>query len=150
MGLVREGMLGMSHKRQTRRRPRLDTKPPAEPRGGRAGKDDRRGFYADQFTAEELALVAASATDPALDDEIWLARVLNRRMLAHTRELEAEGGEVPLETLVKAVQALFTGTGRVARLLRDRQVLSGEALDELARTMAEALEGIFDEMGWQP
>ena len=143
----------MSQKRQPhRRRPRLDTKPPAQPRGGRAagGKDDRRGFYADQFTSEELALVAASATDPALDDEIWLTRVLNRRMLAHTRELEAEGGELPLDTLVKAVQALIAGTGRVARLLRDRKVLSGEALDELARTMAEALEGIFEEMDWKP
>src|SRR6266536_2834087 len=136
----------MSQKRQPRRRrPRLDTQPPAEPRGGRADKDDGRRFYADQFTAEELALVAASATDPALDDEIWMTRVLNRRMLAHTRELEAEGGDLPLETLVKAVEALIAGTGRVARLLRDRKALSGEAVDELARTMAEALDGLFEE-----
>ena len=51
----------MSRKRPSRR-PRLDTRPPAKPHGKRAGQD-QRSFYADEFTAEELALVAACVSD---------------------------------------------------------------------------------------
>ena len=134
----------MARKRTTRR-PRLDPQPP----GQRPARDDR-GFYADQFNASELALMAAAASDPVLDDEVWAMRVLNRRLLAHVTELEAEGGDLPIESLVKVADALTAGTGRVARLLRDRQALSGQAADlNAASALAAVLDDILTQMGWE-
>jgi hypothetical protein len=129
-----------------------------------AGKPTTRvKFYDDQFNPAELALIAACVQDLSLDDEVWLQRVVNRRLLGLADQLEpaaqAEaaqaGSDAPapqadsdppapedtaLKQLVHVAQALTTGAGRMARLLRDRRVLSGEAVDSLAHSVTTALE----------
>ncbi len=104
------------------------------------------GFYADRFTPAELELVAAFVSDPTLDDEIWMQRVLNRRLLRFVDEQQADAA-IELETLVKVAEALATGTGRVARLLRDKRALSGEAADGIANAIAAALDELTSELG---
>ncbi|MCC6192203.1 MAG: hypothetical protein IT318_24495 [Anaerolineales bacterium] len=104
------------------------------------------GFYATHFTPEELALLAEFVSDPTLDDEIWMQRVVNRRLLAHVSN--TDGAEpIALETLVKVAEALAAGTGRVARLLRDKRALSGEAADGIAGAIAAALDELSSELG---
>jgi hypothetical protein len=107
----------------------------------------KHGFYSDQFTPEELALIAAFVQDPTVDDEIWMQRVLNRRLLQYMSAAEAQDEPLALETLVKVAEALAQGTGRVARLLRDRRALSGEAADGLVNAIAAALDEFATELG---
>jgi len=102
-----------------------------------------RRFYSDQFTAEELELVTLCLEDMTLEDELWLQRVFNRRLAAATRAAD----DVPLETLVKVAEALARGTGRVARLLRDKRALSGAAADGIAGAIATALDELSSELG---
>jgi hypothetical protein len=104
------------------------------------------GFYSDQFTELEQTLVAAFVTDLTLDDEIWMQRVLNRRLMAHSAAAPGEVA-VSVETLVSVAQALAIGTGRVARLLRDKRALSGEAADGLNGAIAQALNELSTELG---
>lgn len=105
------------------------------------------GFYSAHFTPDELALIAEFVSDPTLDDEIWMQRVLNRRLLAHVSDNDGGAQAVPLETLVKVAEALAAGTGRVARLLRDKRALSGEAADGIAGAIAAALDELSTELG---
>jgi hypothetical protein len=111
----------------------------------KAPKTPIKSFYSDQFTAEELALVTVFIEDVTLDDEIWMQRVFNRRLVAVTQTAD----DVPLETLVKVAEALARGTGRVARLLRDKRALSGEAADGIAGAIAAALDELATELGEQ-
>ncbi|MCC7361220.1 MAG: hypothetical protein IT317_17170 [Anaerolineales bacterium] len=121
-------------------------------------------FYGGVFAADELALIAACLQDPQLDDELWLQRVSNLRLLrvaagleqAALSEAEALGsggaGDAPpadiaLKHLVRVTQALTAGAGRVARLLRDRRVLSGEGLDDVAQSLSKALDEFAQLMG---
>ncbi len=122
-------------------------------------------FYAGQYTPDELALIAACLQDLKLDDEVWMQRVLNLRLLGVAGKLEpgakaeaaetahadtalAGDGDQPqgpaadtaLTHLVHVAMALATGTGRLARLLRDRRVLSGEAVDGLAGSITAVLD----------
>jgi hypothetical protein len=105
-------------------------------------------FYSDAFTPEELALVAAFVTDPTLDDELWMHRVLNHRLFRFTGDAPLDE-PIELRLLVKVAEALAAGTGRVARLLRDKRALSGEAADGLAGAIANALDEISSEFGEQ-
>jgi hypothetical protein len=119
------------------------------------GRYARHGFYSDQFTVDELALIAAFVSDLTLDDEIWMQRVLNRRLLAYVAPGRETGGEsddsageaLDVATLVKVAQALAIGTGRVARLLRDKRALSGKAADGMAGAFALALQEVCTELG---
>jgi hypothetical protein len=125
------------------------TKPkPAPARGAQPGNTNAQttGFYSDTFTPEELALVAAFVTDPTLDDEIWMQRVLNRRLMKHTGE-QLGKPQIKISLLVKVAEALAIGTGRVARLLRDKRMLSGEANNSLAEAIATALDELTGELG---
>jgi hypothetical protein len=108
--------------------------------------ENPRNFYGGGFTTDELALVAAFVSDPTLDDELWLQRVANRRLFQ--RASETPGQDVPeLDVLIKVAEALATGTGRVARLLRDKRALSGEAADGIAGALAQALDELASELG---
>lgn len=112
-------------------------------RGAQPGNQNaaRHGFYSDQFAPDELALIAAFTQDPTIDDELWMQRVFNRRLLRYSsRE------EMPTADLVELAKALAIGTGRVARLLRDKRALSGEAADGLAGAIALALDEISTEL----
>ena len=104
------------------------------------------GFYSDQFSPEELALVAAFVSDANLDDEIWLQRVLNHRLFRFLDEADGDRA-IELSTLVKVAGALGAGTTRVARLLRDQQLLSGGASDSLAAAIDSALAEMAAEEG---
>ena len=140
--------------------------------------EPKTGFYDSRYSAEEVALLSACLEDPGLDPELWLQRVLNRRLLGAATGLgnpapeEAaahSAAEAPapsaldpestgtqneeraalLARLVNVANALTSGTGRVARLLRDQRVLSGEAVDRLADAMATALVELGKELGVQ-
>jgi hypothetical protein len=110
------------------------------------GPAANKTFYSDQFTTDELALVAAFVADPTLDDEIWMQRVLNRRLLGHSQPIEGEP-PIAIETLIALAQALAIGTGRVARLLRDKRALSGEAAEGLTNALSNALDELSSELG---
>ena len=113
-------------------------------RGGQKGNQNARkhGFYSSSFTEDELALVAAFVQDIDLNDEIWMQRVMNRRLLE-----QSQSGDVDL--LVRIGQALAVGTGRVGRLLRDKRAISGEAADGIAGAIATALDELSTELGTQ-
>ena len=73
----------------------------------------RKTFYSDEFTAEELALVAACVSEPSLDDELWMQRVLNHRLFRLTADApDGEGSDEPIELgmLVRLAEALARGT----------------------------------------
>jgi hypothetical protein len=101
-------------------------------------------FYSDQFTDPERDLVDAFVADPRLDDEIWMQRVLNRRLLVHANLKDEDGASPSTQVLIKLAEALTIGTGRVARMLRDKRVLSGEAAGSLAEAADELLAEIRD------
>jgi hypothetical protein len=90
--------------------------------------------------------MAAFVSDPTLDDEIWLQRVLNHRLFHYLDESEP-GVTLEVETLVKVAAALGAGTTRVARLLRDRRALSGQSADGIAGAIAAALDELTTELG---
>lgn len=109
----------------------------AQPRNTNTRK---HGFYSDRFTEDEMVLVAAFVNDISLDDEIWMQRVVNRRLLADNQVNDRE-------MLVKIAGALTVGTGRVARLLRDQHVLSGKAANKVADAIAVIVEQVTIELG---
>lgn len=104
------------------------------------------GFYSDHFTEAELTRIAALTTDPTLDDEIWMQRVLNHRLLAYAAQPK-DGAQLNVQQLIQVVETLAIGTGRVARLLRDKRALSGEAADGLTGAIAQALDELGTELG---
>jgi hypothetical protein len=122
--------------------------PKPKHRGAQPANTNARttGFYSDTFTAEELGLVAAFVTKPDLDDEVWMQRVLNHRLMKHTNQTTGQP-VLKIGTLVKVAEALAVGTGRVARLLRDKRALSGESTDGLAGTIAKVLDELSTEFG---
>lgn len=103
-------------------------------------------FYSEAFTADELALVAAFVAEPSPDDEIWMLRVLNRRLFRYLNEAERDE-PLALATLVKVAGALGAGAVRVARLLRERQALSGSGADSLKDVMTHVLDELSKELG---
>jgi hypothetical protein len=95
------------------------------PRGAAAG------FYAELFTAEELADLARASGEPSLDDEVALLRVAIRRGVT--------SGE-SLETIGRSVQ-------RLAQTLKLARALRGDALRNLEEALARVLDEIGAEMG---
>src|SRR4030042_2288263 len=94
-------------------------------------------FYSRIFTEDELLDVArlAAAGDVSLDEEIGMLRVCMRRVL--------EAGIDPAKTL----QVLARGAGQLARLMRAKRALSGEAAEGLADAFAKALDELSSELG---
>lgn len=94
-------------------------------------------FYSRIFTEDELLDVArlAAAGDVSLDEEIGMLRVCMRRVL--------EEGMDPAKTL----QLLSRGAGQLARLMRAKRALSGEAADGLAAAFGKALDELSSELG---
>ena len=101
----------------------------------------KHGFYSRVMTEDELQLVAAFCTDPTLDDEIALQRIANLR-LAGALHVESDSGAL---TLMYSV--LSQGLGRVAKLLRDKRMLSGDAADGIFEYMGLALDELTAEFG---
>ena len=103
-------------------------------------------FYSGQFSTEELALVAAFVSEPSLDDELWLQRVVNHRLFRYFDETHATE-PIGIGTLVKLAAALGAGAVRVARLLRDRQALSGSSADSMQAALTRVLNELSNELG---
>lgn len=112
--------------------------------GAPAGNQNSRthGFYGRYYTVDELGALAAYAADDSLDAEIGVVRVALRRALRVLQDDDAD------PQLVAALTPLvFAGGRTVARLLRDRRLLSGEDADTVMRDMADALEELGAEWG---
>ena len=114
-------------------------------RGAKPGNDNvaSHSFCTEQFTVQEIALIGGFVADPSLDDEIWMQRVLNRRLMTHANAKDTHGDGPPIDVLIKLAEALTFGSGRVARLLRDKRVLSGDGADD---RLAEAIEYGVEQM----
>lgn len=111
--------------------------------GAPTGNQNRRthGFYSAAIENGEIADLIAYADDLSLDDEIALVRVALRRLVA------AFGADAELDPgqLATLATTAFNGSRTVARLLRDKRAISGEAADGISAAMATVL----DELGTQ-
>src|SRR5687767_2482657 len=103
-----------------------------------------RGAAREPETSEQMAqrLMAEAQGASALDGEIDLQRQVNKRLLALWDSLDHAADDAGAEQAlqVKVAAALTTGTGRVARLLRDQRALTGQAADGLTAAIARALD----------
>jgi hypothetical protein len=116
-------------------------------RGGQPGNRnaERHGFYGRHFTVEELAgLLALDPTAGPLDPEIAAARVSLRRVLAF---LSREGKALSPGEFAAVTRLAFQGARTVARLLRDRRALSGDAADGFLAAIGQALDELGTELG---
>lgn len=112
--------------------------------GAPKGNQNRRthGFYGRFYTVEELEALAVYAADDSLDSEIGVVRVALRRAL---RVLQDDGTDPA--TVAALTPLVYAGGRTVARLLRDRRLLSGEDADTIMREMADALEELGNDWG---
>jgi len=92
------------------------------------------GFYSRTFSDDEILDVGRLAA-VALEEEIGMLRVCMRRVL--------EADIDPAKTL----QLLSKGVGQLAKLMRAKRSLSGEAADGLAEAFAKALDELSTELG---
>jgi len=95
------------------------------------------GFYSVIFSEREILDVGrlAASGDVSLDEEISMLRVCMRRVL--------EADIDPATSL----QLLSRGVGELAKLMRAKRALSGEAADGLADAFAKALDELSTELG---
>ena len=98
------------------------------------------GFYSQAISVEELADLAVLGDDTSLTDEIAAVRVVVRRVL----NALAAAVEPAL------VACVYDGTRTVARLLRDRRAVSGEAADSLLSAIDTAIQEFVTETGINP
>jgi len=110
--------------------------------GAPTGNDNRydHGFYSRHFTADELAVMLSPVDD--LADEIALCRVLTSRMMERMGDSNLDAGD-----LVTLASMALRSANTTARLLRDNKVLSGEAADDLAGSIANVLDQLSGEWG---
>jgi hypothetical protein len=101
------------------------------------------GLYADAFAPEDLARLAPFLEHLSLDDEIWMVRMMNERLLQRLRE-----GPVDDELLVRLARLLYQGAGQVARLLRDRRAITGDAEEGFAQAMGRVLDELNTLTDW--
>lgn len=105
------------------------------------------GFYSSAVHPDELAALVQYSDDMTLDDEIAVARVALRRALAAlSAPKDGEQGRlVALADFGRLAAVVFAGTSTVARLLRARRALSGDAADGIAGALAQALDELSTE-----
>lgn len=101
------------------------------------------GLYSRHHTIEEIDdiidLINAAA-DGSLEEEIANSRIIVGRL---TKAL-ADSDIQPLE-YAKLAMAAFSGMNSVARMLRDKRVLSGEAANGVSEAMARVVEELSAE-----
>jgi len=95
------------------------------------------GIYAAALTPEERRLLEQCGDQLDLAPEIWLLRIMSRRLF-----LALSGEDADRETIRRLASVLYQGLARLAELSRARRALSGEAADGLAGALAQALEEI--------
>ena len=99
--------------------------------------DSPLGIYAAVLTPEEQLLLEQSGDQLDLEPEIWLLRIMSRRLFV---AIGQDGTD--REALRKLASVLYQGIARLAHLLRVRRALRGEAADGLAGALAKALDEI--------
>jgi hypothetical protein len=112
------------------------------------------GFYAPALDPQELADLVMYSDDMTLDDEIGCARVALRRLLVLLDASDVRNYEDPddAEPMTHADYARLMGlalqaTRTIARLLRDKRALSGDAADGIAGAIGQALDELASEWG---
>ncbi len=111
--------------------------------GAPSGNQNRRthGFYGRYYSAAEVEDLGKEVEE-SLDAEIKVVRVALRRAL---RVLEDDGADP--ELVAALVPLVYAGGRTVARLLRDRRLLSGSDMDTVMKEMADALEELGSDWG---
>ena len=104
----------------------------------------KHGFYSPVLRPDELADLVACADDLTLDDEIACARVIMRRLLGILTEFE-NGSR--LDEIARLASLALQATRTIARLLRDKRALSGDAADGIAGAISQALDELSTEWG---
>jgi len=126
-----------------------DSDPPLCPTHDSHPREDEpgatAGFYLPALWPEELDR-SVQQKDLTLDEEISLARVCLLRM---AEALKANGNLTP-EQRIRLAALIFRGASTVARLLRDRQAVSGEAGDSLSSVLNRAVDEATRELGVEP
>ena len=112
--------------------------------GALAGNQNARkhGFYARTFTAAELADLVAAGNLKTLEDEVAIARVVLRRLLEYL-----QGEDLPPDEIKTIAPLVLRATGRIARLLKDQKLVSGETGDAVMAWLADAVTLAANEIG---
>ena len=97
------------------------------------------GIYASALTPEERRLLEQAGDTLDLEPEIWLLRLMSRRLFVAIGQEDTDR-----ETIRKLASVLYQGIARLAQLMRVRRTLRGDAADGLAGALAKALEEIDD------
>jgi hypothetical protein len=107
------------------------------------------GFYASALDPQELADLVLYADDLDLDDEIACARIALRRVLTlldtpTITQFEDTTDRQPLapDDYARLVGLALQATRTIARLLRDKRALSGDAADGISGAIGLALDEI--------
>ncbi len=114
--------------------------PPDKQRTSPPTDGDASRFY--PLLPGELADLAALSDDRSLEDEIGVARVTLRRVMAQMDQTPADP-----ETLAKLGALVMSGARTIARLLRDERALTGQAADGIAGAIGQALDELSIELG---
>jgi hypothetical protein len=114
-------------------------------------------FYAPSGESTGFVELLDRAGDPTLDGEIACARIALLRVLRLLDEVSVEherhgGGceaqpSIPPREITRLANSAFRGASTIARLLRDRRALVGEADDRIAGVIAAALDELSEEWG---
>jgi hypothetical protein len=114
------------------------------------------GFYSSALDPTELADLAAYSPNMSLDDEIACARVALRRLLqmldaSHIAPFEDPTDAQPLtrDDYARLMGLALQATRTIARLLRDKRALSGDAADGIAGAIGSALDELTSLWGVQ-
>jgi Mg-chelatase subunit ChlI len=111
-----------------------------------AGQQIAFPFYHDTFTPEERACLAERIDAEALQDEIWLQRVINRRLMQAANRIKADDKD-SVAQLARLANAITASSGRMAQLMRDRRALLGQSADGISAAIAKALAEVQSELG---
>ena len=103
------------------------------------------GFYSPFLMPTELADLVALAGDESLDDEIALARVCCMRIFQYLNSANSQ--TTPGTSFATLTATALTGTRTVARLLRERKLISGTAADNLAGSLETILRQVGEHLG---
>lgn len=95
-----------------------------------------------------LAPDARLAAIQASIDEVVGGLAVWQRYIGEQLTHVAAGGEPPSEDWIRLVELYSLTAGRLGRLMRDRRALQGEAADGLVGAIAQALDELRTEMGW--
>ena len=99
------------------------------------------GFYSTAVEPDELADLVSYAADMTIDDEIAVVRVALRRALSALNSPDPDSDvSFALDSFGRLAAVIFSGASTVARLLRARRALSGDAADGIAGAISQALD----------